>query len=141
MASGVYRSFLLDVFNGNINTTHGCKAFLVGSSYAEDFVNHQKRSDVSGEITGTGYVAGGVAVALSVAADAATNSIILAVGSATFPAFTSTFRKMVVYRLRNGVASTEELVCCNDKGQSETVTNTGLLWPASTWRIPMPAPV
>lgn len=140
MASFVFNSFAVDAFNGNCNTIHSYKGFLVGSGYAGD-PTHSKRSSITNEITATGYSAGGVAVSLSVAYNSSSNNIILTVGSATFPAMTGTARKLIVYRFRNGIATADELVCCNDKGADFSFTNTGLVWPASVWLIPMPAPV
>lgn len=140
MASLVYPSFVLDVFNGNCNTTHNYKALLAGTGYAEN-VLHTKRSNITSEITASGYPSGGVPVTLSIAFDEATNSNVLTIGTATFPAMTGAARKLVVYRFRNGAATADELVAINDKGNDISFSNIGLVWPASTWRIPLPAPV
>ena len=140
MASFVYPSFLTDVFNGNCNTTHNYKALLTGTGYAENAA-HTKRSNITSEISASGYPSGGVAVTLSITFDVATNSHVLTVGPATFPAMTGSARKLVVYRFRNGTATADELVAINDKGNDISFTTIGLVWPASTWRIPLPAPV
>lgn len=140
MPSLLYPSFVTDVFNGNCNTTHSYKALLTDTGYAEN-VAHTKRSNITSEITATGYPSGGVPVTLSIAFDTATNSHILTVGAATFPAMTGSARKLVVYRFRNGAATADELAVVNDKGNDISFANIGLVWPASTWQIPLPAPV
>lgn len=141
MASVVYNSFLADVFNGNCNTTHSYKAMLVTSDYAESRSNHSKRSSITNEVTGTGYTAGGVSVTLSVVTDNTNNKMILTVGGASFPAVQVTSRKLIVYRTRGGASAADELVCCIDNGVDLVSNGTTQTWAASTWEIPLPAPV
>lgn len=142
MASIVYSSFLPDVFNGNCNTTHTYKAMLTASGYAEDRNAHTKRSNVTNEVTGTGYTAGGVTVPVSVALNTASTppKLTLTIGAAVWPNSTITARKMVIYRARGGAASVDELVACVDNGVDLASNSSTMTWNASTWEIPLPAP-
>lgn len=139
MADIVYNSFLADVFAGNCNTTHTYKGMLVTSAYTENRATHTKRSDVTGEVSGTGYTAGGNAVTLSVAVNNSTNVLTLTIGAVSWPSSTITARKLVVYRARGGAASADELVCCVDNGADLVSSNTTLSFAASTWEITLPA--
>lgn len=141
MASIVYNSFPADVFAGNCNTTHIYKAMLVTLAYTENRATHAKRSDITNEVSGTGYTAGGVTVTLSAAVNNSTNTLILTIGAATWPSSTITARKLVVYRSRGGASSADELVCCTDNVTDHVSSNTTMNWAASTWAIPLPAAV
>jgi len=71
---------------------------LCTSSYTPDLDTHDFRSDVTNEVTGTGYSAGGQALA----------------------SVTVTY---VVYRARGGASSADELLCYVDFGTD--VSSTG----------------
>lgn len=139
MADIIFNSFLSDVFAGNCNTTHSYKGILTASTYTENRATHTKRSDVTGEVSGTGYTAGGNAVTLSVAVNNTTNVLTLTIGAVSWPSSTITARKLVVYRARGGAASADELVCCVDNGADLVSSNTTLSFAASTWEITLPA--
>lgn len=141
MASVVYDSFLADVFSGAANTSHSYKALLTTSSYTEDRGAHSKRSSVTNEVSGTGYSAGGVAVTLTANLNTTTHKLTLTIGAATWSSSTITARKLVVYRARGGASSADELVCCVDNGTDLVSSSSTMQWNASTWEIPLPAPV
>jgi len=64
MPSLIYNSFFEDLARGAIDLdTDTIRVMLVTSSYTENKDTHTKRSDVTNEITGTGYTAGGVTAA------------------------------------------------------------------------------
>jgi hypothetical protein len=140
MASIVFSSFPLDVFNGNCNTTHTYRATLHASGYTEDRNAHTKYSNVTNEVTGTGYTAGGVIVPVSVALNTASTppKLVLTIGAAVWPSSTITARKMVVRRARGGAASVDELVCCVDNGVDLASNSSTMTWAANTWEIPLP---
>ena len=142
MASIVYSSFPLDVFNGNCNSTHTYKAMLVGSGYTEDRNAHTKRSNVTNEVTGTGYTAGGVTVTLTGTLDTASTppKLTVTTSAAVWPTSTITARKLVIYRARGGASSVDELVCCVDNGVDLASSASTMTWAARTWEIPLPAP-
>ncbi len=141
MASIVFSSFPLDVFNGNCNTTHTFKAMLTTSAYTEDRNAHTKRSSITNEVTGTGYTAGGVTVTMTGTLDTASTppKLTVTTGAAVWPASTITARKLVIYRARGGAASVDELVCCVDNGIDLASNASTMTWAARTWEIPLPA--
>lgn len=141
MASIIYDSFLADVFSGAANTTHSYKAMLVTSAYAENRGTHSKRSSITNEVSGTGYTAGGVAVTLTASLNTTTHVLTLTIPSVTWASSTITARKLIVYRARGGASSADELVACIDNGVDLVSSNSTMAWNASTWAIPLPAPV
>lgn len=136
MASIIYNSFLDDVFRGNIDCdTDTFYVMLVTSAYTEDKDIHDKRDDVTNEVTGTGYTAGGVAATVTVTKDTVNDRIDVSLGSATWASSTITARKAVYYKRRGGAASADELVAVNDFG-SDVITTAGTFTlNASTVRI------
>mgnify|MGYP000402675218 CR=1 FL=1 len=63
MASLIYNSAVRDEAVGNIDfDTDTFYGMLVTSTYTPNKDTHTKRSDVTNEVTGTGYTAGGMAV-------------------------------------------------------------------------------
>jgi hypothetical protein len=136
MASIIYNSFLDDVFRGNIDCdTDTFYVLLVTSSYTEDKDVHDKRDDVTNEVSGTGYTAGGAAATVTVTKDTANDRIDVSLGSASWASSTITARKAVYYKRRGGAASADELVAVNDFG-SDVITSSGTFTlNASTVRI------
>jgi hypothetical protein len=141
MASIVFSSFPLDVFNGNCNTTHTYKATLHASGYTEDRNAHTKFSNVTNEVTGTGYTAGGTTVTMTATLDTASTppKLTITTGAAVWPASTITARKLVIRRARGGASSVDELVCCVDNGTDLASSASTMTWAARTWEIPLPA--
>jgi len=69
MASLIYNSVLNDIARSNVDfDTDTFKTMLTTSAYTENKDTHAKRSDVTSEVVGTGYTAGGTTVAVTVAA-------------------------------------------------------------------------
>lgn len=122
MADIIYNSFLRDVWNGTIDLdTDTFKIMLVTSSYAADRDAHTKRSDITNEVSGTGYTAGGMAISgLSVVAN---NTSDRGVWDGTDPQWTSstiTARGAVIYKSRGGASSADELVKYIDFGTDKS---------------------
>ena len=128
MASLIFNSALRDEAIGSIDyDTDTFKVMLTTSAYTENKDTHTKRSDVTNEITGTGYTAGGNTVTVTVAAvDTANDRVDITLGGTTWPASTLTARKAVYYKSRGGAASSDELIAVVDFG-SDVVTTTGTL--------------
>lgn len=125
MASLIYNSFWNDVFHANFDMdTVTVKVMLVSSAYTENKDTHAKRSDVTSEVSGTGYTAGGNAVAATLALDTATDKMTLTLASTTWPSSTITARKAVYYVSRGGAASADELIAVDDFG-SDVATTAG----------------
>jgi hypothetical protein len=142
MASIIYDSFLADMASGAANTSHSYKGMLVTSSYAEDRAAHSKRSSVTNEVAASGgYTAGGVALSLTASLNTSTHILTLTIPAATWTSSTITARKLIVYRARGGASSADELVACIDNGADLVSSSSTMTWNASTWAIPLPAPV
>jgi hypothetical protein len=141
MASIVYDSFLADVFAGTCTTASSYKGMLVTSSYTEDRGAHSKRSSITNEVTSsTGYTAGGVALVLAASLNTTTHVLTLTIPTATWTSSTITARKLIVYRT-TGTAANDNLVCCVDNGTDLVSSSSTMTWNASTWAIPLPAPI
>jgi hypothetical protein len=144
MPSIIYSSFPIDVFNGNCTVNHTYKAMLTTSGYTEDRNAHTKRSQITNEVTGTGYTAGGANVTLSLTLNTASTppKVTLAIGPVTFPNSTITARKMIIYRARGGSATVDELVACVDNGVDLVSNSSTMTWNGnnSTWELPLPPP-
>jgi hypothetical protein len=140
MASVIYDSFIADVFAGTCTTASTYKAMLVTSAYAEDRGAHSKRSSVTNEVTGTGYTAGGVTLTLSASLNTTAHILTLTIPTATWASSTITARKLIVYR-STGTAANDNLVACIDNSVDLVSTASTMTWNASTWTLPLPAPV
>jgi hypothetical protein len=125
MASFIYNSFLADYAQGNINpVVDVLKVMLVTSLYTENRDIHTKRSDIAAEIVGSGYVAGGKIISVSVSPPAAvTDRATVTFGSVSWPNLTAVVRKAVIYKSRGGLASADELVAVIDFGSDQTLAN------------------
>lgn len=106
------------------------KVLLTTSAYTPDQDTHTYLSDVTNEITGTGYTAGGQALSgKSVAYDSATNETRLIAAATTWSAATITARRAVVYK-DTGSAATSPLIGWVDFGVDQSITGADL---ALTW--------
>ena len=145
MASIIYDSFLADVFSGAANTSHSYKGMLVTSSYTENRATHTKRSDITNEVAATGgYAAGGAAITLTQSLNTTAHVLTLTISAVSWASSTITARKLIVYRARGGASNLDELVCCIDNGTDLVSTGSTMSWntpTATTWTIPLPAPV
>jgi hypothetical protein len=124
MASFIYNSAIDDLANGNID--FGADTFnllLVTSSYTANKDTHVKRDDVTNEVSGTGYTAGGAATACTVTKDTATDKVTLSFASVSFSTATITAAGAVIYKARGGTADADELVAFIDFGGN--VSSTG----------------
>jgi len=140
MASVIYDSFIADVFAGTCTTASTYKAMLVSSAYTEDRGAHSKRSSVTNEVTGTGYTAGGVALTLSATLNTTAHTLMLTIPTVSWASSTITARKLIIYRT-TGTAASDNLVACIDNGSNLISTASTMTWNASSWTIPLPAPV
>ena len=149
-SSFIYTSLPADVFNGNVKTTDTFRAILCSSAHTPDRL-HTKRSQLTNELpTANGYTQGGAAVTLSVSTNTSTHKMLLTIGSVSWPSSSLTARSLHIVRWRGGAASADELVACltNKDGAGApadliSVSST-MAWntpTASTWEIPLPAPV
>jgi len=125
MANAIYNSFKRDIMNGSIDLdTDTIKIMLVTSAYTPDVDTHSKRSSITNEVTGTGYVAGGFALAnKSVIQSNSTNAGVFTADAINIPDATITARGCVIYKSRGGASSADELIAYGDFGADITSTN------------------
>ena len=129
MASFVYNSVLTDLVNGDLDfAVDTFKLMLVGVGYTASKDGHDKRNDVSTEITGTGYTAGGNATTCTITND--TNKKIITFSSVSWPSATFTAAGGVIYKSRGGASSADELIAYLDF--SGEVVSTGGTFSVST---------
>ena len=124
MASLIYNSAIDDMARNNIDfDTNTFKAMLVTSSYTPNKDTHDKRDDVTNEVSGTGYTAGGVTTACTVTKDTANDKVTLQFAAVSWASSTITARALVIYKSLGGASSADALVCYVDFGSD--VSSTG----------------
>jgi hypothetical protein len=115
MASLIYNSCIDDMARGAIDfDTDTFKVMLVTSTYTPNKDTHDKRDDVTNEVSGTGYTAGGVASACTVTKDTANDKVTLSFAAVSWATATITARGAVYYKSRGGASSADELVAYVD---------------------------
>lgn len=136
MPSMIYHTALRDLFTGAIDAdTDTFRAMLVTSSYTPNKDTHDRRNDVTNEVVGTGYTAGGAVAAVSVSIDTAADWVEISLGGVSWPASTITARGLVYYKARGGAASADELVAFIDFGSDVESESGAFAVTTSTLRI------
>jgi hypothetical protein len=106
MASLIYNSAIDELARGDIDfDTDTFKAMLVTSSYTPNKDTHEFRDDVTNEVSGTGYTAGGVASAVTVTKDTANDKVTIQFGAVSWASSTITARGCVYYKSRGGASA------------------------------------
>lgn len=133
MADLIYNSAIDDMARGAIDfDTDTFKIMLVTSSYTPDKDTHDRRDDVTNEVTGTGYSTGGSTIACTVTKDTANDKVTLQFASTSWPSSTINARAAVVYKSRGGASSADELVFYNDFDADVSTTSGTFTVAAST---------
>lgn len=137
MASGIYLPALRNLAIGSIDfDTDTFRVLLTTATYTEDLDAHDFRNDVTNEVTGTGYTAGGNTVTVTVnAVDTVNNRLDITLGGTTWTSSTITARKAVYYKSRGGASSADELVAVVDFGSDVSTTAGTFTLTASTLRL------
>ena len=130
MASLIYNKFL-DYLADNDISDDTFKVALVTSSYTPDKDTHEHFDDVTNEVSGTGYTAGGNTVTGTLTLDNANDKLTLEFASTNWTSATITARGAVYYS-STGTASTSTLIAYNDFGSDVAVTAGTLALAAST---------
>lgn len=132
----MFNSALRDEAVGNINySTDTIKVMLLTSTATPNKDTWTKRSDVTNEVTGTGYTAGGATLTQSVGSvDTVNDRVDISTGAASWPASTITARYAIYYKARGGASSADELIACVDFGQDVSTINDTFSLTASTVR-------
>lgn len=118
MASLIYNSAIRAILVGSIDwDTDSFKAMLLTSSYTANKDTHDFANDLTNEVTGTGYTAGGTAITMSVAAvDTANDKVVITTSAPAWASSTITARYMAVYKARGGASSADDLLFLVDFG-------------------------
>jgi hypothetical protein len=104
------------IINETLNLSAGnFWAMLLGTGYTPS-PSHSFRSNLSAEVTGTGYTAGGVAAPLTITRNDALDEIIVRAEQIIHPAFTASPRYVAYYQKLGGAASADRVVMIVDWG-------------------------
>jgi len=124
MANAIYNSFKRDIANGSIDLdTDAIKLMLVTSTYVPNIDTHAKRSDVTNEVVGAGYTAGGATLAnKTVVANLTSDKGVFDADDVVFSTATITARGAVLYKARGGASTADELISYLDFGSDITST-------------------
>jgi hypothetical protein len=135
MASKMYGQFLAKALNKEIDfDTDDIRVMLTSSAYTPNQDTHAYKSDVTNEVTGTGYTAGGQALtSKTVTYDATNNVIVLDAADTTWASSTVTARYAVIYDNTPATDATKPLLGYVDfvSDQSSTNGNFTITWDAT----------
>lgn len=131
MADIIFNAFKANIMNGGIDLdTNTIKVALFTSSFAPNQDTEEDFADVTNEVSGTGYTAGGAAIANKVVSiDDTDNEGVFDGDDVTWSTSTITARGAVIYK-DTGTASTSLLICYLDFGsdKSSSAGNFTIQW-------------
>lgn len=123
MASVIYNSFKLNLIDTStkINfSSDTIKVALVTSTYSPSIDNHDFFNDITNEVVGTGYTAGGATLASkTVTQDNTNDKAVFDAADVTWTTSSITARGAILYK-STGVASTSPLIGYIDFGADKT---------------------
>lgn len=123
MANVIYNSFKGKIGDDIDWNTDTIKIALVTSSYTPNQDTHEFFDDITNEVSGTGYTAGGEILAnCSITVDNTNNLAKYDADNETWAASSITARGAVIYK-STGTASTSPLICYIDFGEDKTSTD------------------
>ena len=124
MADVIYNSFKQKIMDGSIDLdTDTIKVALVTSSYTPNQDTHEDYADITNEVVGTGYSAGGATLAnKTVTKDNTDNEGVFDADDAVFSSSTLTARGAIVYK-DSGVDATSWFVAYYDFGSDKSSTS------------------
>jgi len=135
MPAKLYGQLMAKAFNKEVDfDSDTVKVMLTTSSYTPNQDTHVYKSDVTNEVTGTGYTAGGQALtSKTVTYDSATNTVILDAADTVWASSTITARYAVIYDDAGASDASKVLLGYVDFGsdQSSTSGNFTLTWDAT----------
>jgi len=123
MSNLVYNNLKLSLANGAVNlNTDTLKILLVTSSYTPNIDTHISLADITNEVVGTGYTAGGQTLQnKTIALDLVNDRAYLTADNPTWSTATITAAGAIVYK-NSGVANTSYLITYFDFGGNRTST-------------------
>ena len=134
MANALYNIYKQEVQKGSYAfLTDTIKVALVTSAYTVNIDSHSNFSDITNEVSGTGYTAGGATLGTKTATQDNTNDRgVLDAADTTWTTSTITARGAVLYR-DSGTPSTSKLISYVDFGSDKSSSSTDftIQWNAS----------
>lgn len=134
-SSKYYSLFFTSLGNKEIDLNSDTfKVMLTTSTYTPNQDTHQYKSDVTNEVTGTGYTTGGVSIgSLTMSYNSGTNVWSFDGADATWTSSTLTARYAVLYDSTPGSDATRPLVGYVDFGTDLTTSSSTLsvIWDAT----------
>lgn len=131
----IYGPLIGNLFSKTVSwSSDDIRVMLVTSSYTPDQDTHAFISSVTGEASGTGYTAGGQALASKTQSyDGSTNTLTLDAADVTWANSTITARYAVVYDNTGAAASSKPLLAYLDFGSdvASTAGNFVIEWDAT----------
>ena len=125
MANVVYNRFKLGLLGGEYDLSNGgdtIKIALVTSSYTPDIDAHEDFADISNEVSGTGYSAGGTSlVGQLVTQDNADDEGVFDANDVTWSTATIVARRAIIYQ-SSGAAATSLLIAAIDFAADKTAS-------------------
>lgn len=123
MADVIYNAFKKNIANGGIDLdTDTIKVALVTSSYTPNQDTHEDMADVTNEVSGTGYSAGGATLAnKTVTQDNTGNKMVFDADDVQWTTSTITARGAVIYK-STGTAANDLLIAYIDFGADKVST-------------------
>lgn len=124
MANIIYNAFKKNIMNGSIDLdTDTIKVMLVTSSYTPNQDLHDYKDDVTNEVSGSGYTAGGATLSnKSVTQDNTNDKGVFDADDVTWTNSTITARGAVLYK-DTGTPATSPLICYFDFGSDQSSSN------------------
>lgn len=130
MASVVYNSAKTGFLKGDIDLDAPCNVALVTSAYTPNIDTHDFFNDVTNEVAGSGYVAGGITLSsTTVILDTTGDEAEFDAADITWATSTLTARGAVLYR-NTGTAATSPLIAYFDftTDQTSSAGNFTIAW-------------
>ena len=119
MASGMYTAAKKEIGDGTIDLNSDTfKVMLVTSSYTYSAA-HDFRDDITNEVSGTGYSAGGAALS-SPTFNVSGTTAVYDGADVTWSSSTITARGAVIYKSRGGASSADEVLFFIDFGSDKS---------------------
>lgn len=119
----IYLGAMVSAFNKEVDLEGDeIRAMLCTSAYEPDQVNHRYKSDVTGEVSGTGYTAGGVQLA-NVSLSTVGTTLRLNADDVQWPSSSITGRYLVYYDAEPGSDATRPLLGFVDFGEDVSTTS------------------
>ena len=125
MANLVYNRCKQGLLQGDFDLSNGAdtiKVALVTNAYTPDVDGHEDHADITNEVVGAGYVAGGAALAnQAVTKDDLDDEGVFDANNVTWAGATFTARRAIIYK-DTGVPGTSLLIAVIDFGADKTAT-------------------